>query len=60
MKVFYSAFLGMPSSRKPMEQPVLIKCSMFVLAVFIVVIGIYPQVILKAIIEPAVNALINF
>lgn len=59
MKVFYSAFLGMPSNRRPIEQPVLIKCSMLLLAVFIVIIGIFPQGILKTLIEPAVNALVT-
>lgn len=60
MKVFYSAFLGMPPTRKPIEQPVLVKCSMVVLSLCIIAIGLFPQGILNIAIEPAVNALVNF
>jgi multicomponent Na+:H+ antiporter subunit D len=60
MKVFYSAFLGMPPERKPVEQPILVKFSMVILSIIIVAIGLFPQGIIKLLIEPAVNALATF
>jgi multicomponent Na+:H+ antiporter subunit D len=61
MKVFNSAFLG--SAKKEYKQvsevPFTMIFGMLILAVLVVLIGLFPGVVMDKFIEPAANALIN-
>lgn len=61
VKIFQSAFLGpeKPSFKGVGEVPTSMKISMVVLSILVVLFGIFPDVIVNTIVEPAANALIN-
>lgn len=61
VKVFCSAFLG-PEKKElayVKEVPKSMLLAMFLLAVFILLFGVFPEFVVKAIVEPAANALLN-
>ncbi len=60
MKVFHSMFMGpkLPSVGEVREVPKPMLVSMGVLAVLVVLGGLFPDIIIKSVIEPAVNALL--
>ncbi len=61
VKVFQSAFLG-PKLKKfenVREVPASMLIAMFILAIIIILIGIFPDIIIENLIEPATYALVN-
>ncbi|MEF8879655.1 MAG: proton-conducting transporter membrane subunit [Candidatus Thermoplasmatota archaeon] len=61
VKVFHSIFLGpkIPSLEKTKEAPKSMLAAMAVVAGIIIFFGLFPEVVLNNIIEPAADALIN-
>jgi multicomponent Na+:H+ antiporter subunit D len=62
IKVFHSAFLGpaLPQFNDVKEVPKIMLFAMGILATIIIIFGLFPDLIINSIIEPAVNALINY
>ncbi|UCF12159.1 MAG: hypothetical protein JSW06_08965 [Thermoplasmatales archaeon] len=62
VKVFYSAFMGpqLPKFKDVKEVPKSMLFSMGVIACIIVIFGLFPEVIINNIVEPAANALIGY
>ncbi len=61
VKIFQSAFLGpeIPEYKGIGEVPASMKISMIALSVLVILFGIFPDLIVNTIVEPAANALIN-
>jgi len=59
MKVFYAAFLGPKPKKKPKPIPHTMLFAMLVLSLLCVVFGLFPGIILDALIKPAVEALVS-
>ena len=61
VKVFYAAFLGpkLPSLGKVKEVPTTMLVSMGIIAFLIIFFGLFPDLVINNIVEPAVNALTN-
>ena len=62
IKVFHSAFLGpaLPKFNEVKEAPKTMLFAMGIIASIIIFFGLFPDLIINNIIEPAVNALINY
>ena len=62
IKVFHSAFLGpaLPKFSEVKEVPKTMLFAMGIIASLIIVFGLFPDLIINNIVEPAVNALINY
>ena len=62
IKVFHSAFLGpaLPKFNEVKEVPKTMLFAMGIIASIIIFFGLFPDLIINYIIEPAVNALINY
>lgn len=59
VKIFISVFLGSPYSRKFKRIPFSMMAVMWVIAFFILLLGIFPEPVINNLVMPAVNALIN-
>ena len=59
VKVFYSVFMGpkLPSLEKAKKVPKTMLVSMGILACLIIFVGLFPDIFINNIVEPAVNAL---
>ena len=62
VKVFHSAFLGpaLPKFKDVKEVPKSMLIAMGIIASIIIVFGLFPELIVSNIVEPAVNALISY
>jgi multicomponent Na+:H+ antiporter subunit D len=62
IKVFHSAFLGpeLPKLKDVKEVPKSMLVSMGIIASIIIVFGLFPEIIISNIVEPAVNALVSY
>jgi multicomponent Na+:H+ antiporter subunit D len=62
IKVFHSAFLGpaLPKFNEVKEVPKSMLFAMGIIASIIVIFGLFPDLIISNLIEPAVNALVNY
>ena len=62
VKVFYSVFLGpqFPRAIDVKEVPRGMLITMGVVAVAIIIIGVFPDLVLKTLVEPATQALIGY
>lgn len=62
IKVFHSIFLGpaLPKFKEVKEVPKIMLFSMGIIATIIIFFGLFPDLIITNIIEPAVNGLINY
>jgi multicomponent Na+:H+ antiporter subunit D len=62
IKVFHSIFLGpaLPKFKEVKEVPKIMLLSMGIIATIIIFFGLFPDLIITNIIEPAVNGLINY
>jgi len=62
VKVFYSAFMGpqLPKFKDVKEVPKSMLFSMGIIACIIVIFGLFPELIINNIVEPAANALIGY
>ena len=59
VKAFYSVFLGVFPPQELGQIPKSMLAAMGVLALLILVIGLYPATVIKYLITPAADALIN-
>ena len=62
VKVFHSAFLGpaLPKFENVKEVPKSMLIAMGTIATIIIIFGLFPEIIVNSIVEPAANALINY
>jgi len=62
IKVFHSAFLGpaLPKFKDVKEAPKSMLFAMGIIATIIIIFGLFPDLIITHIVEPATNALINY
>jgi len=62
VKVFYSAFMGpqLPKFKDVKEVPKSMLFSMGIIACIIVIFGLFPELVINNIVEPAANALIGY
>jgi multicomponent Na+:H+ antiporter subunit D len=62
IKVFHSAFLGpaLPKFKDVKEVPKTMLLAMGIISSIIIIFGLFPDLIITNMIEPAVNALINY
>jgi multicomponent Na+:H+ antiporter subunit D len=62
VKVFYSAFMGpeLPKFKKVKEVPKSMLFAMGILATFIIIFGLFPEIILNNIVQPAADALLGY
>ncbi|MCK5259096.1 MAG: hypothetical protein KAJ69_06200, partial [Thermoplasmatales archaeon] len=62
VKVFHSAFLGpaLPKFENVKEVPKSMLIAMGTIATIIIIFGLFPELIVNNIVEPAANALINY
>jgi len=62
VKVFHSVFLGpaQPKFKDVKEVPKTMLFAMGILASIIIIFGLFPDLVINNIVEPAVNALINY
>jgi len=62
VKVFYSAFMGpqLPKFKDVKEVPKSMLFSMGIIACIIVIFGLFPELIINNLVEPAANALIGY
>jgi multicomponent Na+:H+ antiporter subunit D len=62
IKVFHSAFLGpaLPKYKNVKEVPKSMLIAMGAIASIIIFFGLFPELVINNIIEPAVNALVNY
>lgn len=62
VKVFYSAFMGpaLPKFQGVKEVPKSMLLAMGIIAAIILIFGIFPELVLNNIVEPAANALIGY
>lgn len=61
VKVFHSAFMGpaLPRFEKVKDVPNSMLLAMGIIATIIVIFGLFPNIVMENIVEPAANALIN-
>jgi multicomponent Na+:H+ antiporter subunit D len=61
VKVFYSAFMGpaLPEFKDVKEVPKSMLFAMGIFATIIIIFGLFPELVLNNIVEPAANALAN-
>jgi len=61
VKVFYSAFMGpaLPKFKDVKEVPKSMLFAMGIIATIIIIFGLFPELVLNNIVEPAANALAN-
>jgi multicomponent Na+:H+ antiporter subunit D len=61
VKVFYAVFLGpiLPNNKDVKEVPKSMLIAMGIITAFIIIFGLFPDMIVTNIVEPAANALIN-
>ena len=61
VKVFHSAFMGpaLPKFEKVKDVPKSMLLAMGVIATIIIIFGLFPNIVMENIIEPAANALVN-
>jgi multicomponent Na+:H+ antiporter subunit D len=59
MKGFYSVFLGPAPSKKAEDPPLSMLFPILLLALLVVLFGLFPEIVLQNIVQPAVNALTN-
>jgi len=62
VKVFHSAFLGpaLPKFENVKEVPKSMLIAMGAIATIIIIFGLFPELIINNIVEPAANALVNY
>jgi len=62
VKVFYSAFMGpeQPKFKEVKEVPKVMLIAMGAVVVIIIIFGIFPNLVINNIIQPAANALTNY
>ena len=62
VKIFYSVFLGpeLPQFKDVKESPKSMLIAMGILTCIIIFFGLFPDLIINNIVEPAANALINY
>jgi len=62
VKVFHSAFLGpaLPKFENVKEVPKSMLIAMGTIATIIIIFGLFPELVINNIVEPAANALINY
>ena len=62
VKVFHSAFLGpaLPKFENVKEVPKSMLIAMGAIATIIIIFGLFPEIIINNIVEPAANALVNY
>ena len=62
VKVFHSVFLGpsLPKFKEVKEVPKSMLIAMGIIASIIIVFGLFPELIINNIVEPAVSALVNY
>jgi multicomponent Na+:H+ antiporter subunit D len=62
VKVFYSAFMGpqLPKFKDVKEVPKSMLFSMGIIACIIVIFGLFPEIIINNLVEPATNALVGY
>ena len=62
VKVFYSAFMGpaLPKFKNVKEVPKSMLFAMGILATIIIIFGLFPEIILNTIVQPAADALIGY
>jgi len=62
VKVFHSAFLGaaLPKYENVKEVPKSMLIAMGAIATIIIIFGLFPELIINNIVEPAANALVNY
>ena len=62
VKVFHCAFLGpaLPKLKNVKEAPKSMLLAMGIIATIIIIFGLFPDLIITNIVEPATNALLNF
>lgn len=62
VKVFYSAFMGpeLPKFKKVKEVPKSMLFAMGILASIIIIFGLFPEIILNNIVQPAADALLGY
>jgi multicomponent Na+:H+ antiporter subunit D len=62
VKVFHSVFLGpaMPKFKNVKEVPKSMLIAMGTIATIIIIFGLFPELVMNNIVEPAANALINY
>jgi len=62
VKVFHSAFLGpaLPKFNAVKEVPKTMLFAMGIIASIIILFGLFPDLVINNIVDPAVNALINY
>ncbi len=62
VKVFHSVFLGpkLPKFNEVKEAPITMLFSMGIFALIIIIFGLFPDLVITNIIDPAVNALVNY
>jgi multicomponent Na+:H+ antiporter subunit D len=61
VKVFHSAFMGppLPEHEHVREVPLTMLAAMGFLAFLVIISGLFPEIFVNSLIDPAVNALIN-
>ena len=61
VKVFHSAFMGpaLPKFEKVKDVPKSMLLAMGIIATIIIIFGLFPNIVMETIVEPAANALIN-
>ncbi len=59
VKAFYSIFLGVQPPKEKVRIPKSMMAGMGVLVLLILLIGLFPSLVVKYLISPAVDALIN-
>jgi multicomponent Na+:H+ antiporter subunit D len=61
VKVFHSAFMGpaLPKFEKVKDVPKSMLLAMGIIATIIIIFGLFPNIVMENIVEPAANALIN-
>jgi multicomponent Na+:H+ antiporter subunit D len=62
VKIFHSAFLGaaLPKFENVKEAPKSMLIAMGAIATIIIIFGLFPELIINNIVEPAANALVNY
>ena len=61
VKVFHSAFMGpaLPKFEKVKDVPKSMLIAMGIIAAIIIIFGLFPNIVMENIVEPAANALVN-
>ncbi len=59
VKVFYAVFLGNEVKTNVKEVPLIVLAPMALIAIAIILFGLFPEIVLEAIVKPAAGALLN-